>query len=64
MIFNCCSTNGGGGGGRVNTKDNWLEVCPWLETDKNHAFRACLHGGGGPQVGYVTCLGGVTRLSI
>ena len=27
-------------------------------------FRACLHGGGGPQVGEVTCLGGVTRLSI
>jgi len=28
------------------------------------ALRACLHGGGGPQVGEVTCLGGVTRLSI
>ena len=27
-------------------------------------LRACLHGGGGPQVGEVTCLGGVTRLSI
>ena len=26
-------------------------------------FRACLHGGGGPQVGEVTRLGGVTRLS-
>ena len=29
-------------------------------------FRACLHGGGGPQVGQigkVTHLGGVTRLS-
>ena len=25
---------------------------------------ACLHGGGGPQVGEVTLLGGVTRLSI
>ena len=25
---------------------------------------ARLHGGGGPQVGEVTCLGGVTRLSI
>ena len=25
---------------------------------------ACLHGGGGPQVGEVTRLGGVTRLSI
>ena len=26
--------------------------------------RACLHGGGGPQVGEVTRLSGVTRLSI
>ena len=25
-------------------------------------LRACLHGGGGPQVGEVTHLGGVTRL--
>ena len=28
------------------------------------AFRAWLHGGGRPQVGEVTRLGGVTRLSI
>ena len=28
------------------------------------SFRACLHGGGRPQVGEVTRLGGVTRLSI
>ena len=27
-------------------------------------LRACLHGGGGPQVGEVTCLGGLTRLFI
>ena len=27
-------------------------------------IRACLHGGGGPQEGEVTRLGGVTRLSI
>ena len=27
-------------------------------------LRACLHGSGGPQVGEVTCLGGVTCLSI
>ena len=27
-------------------------------------LRACLHGGGGPQVGEVTCLGGVTRHAI
>ena len=29
-----------------------------------YRFRARLHGGGGPQVGEVTCLGGVTHLSI
>ena len=28
------------------------------------SFRACLHGGGGHQVGEVTRLGGVTRLFI
>ena len=27
-------------------------------------LRACFHGGGGPQVGEVTCLGGLTLLSI
>ena len=27
-------------------------------------LRTCLHGGGGPQVGEVTCLGGVTHLSL
>ena len=27
-------------------------------------FRACLHGGGGPQVGKVTCLGGVKKISL
>ena len=31
---------------------------------KDGKIRACLHGGGGPQVGDVTRLGGVTRLSI
>ena len=29
-----------------------------------HFFVPCLRGGGGPQVGEVTRLGGVTRLSI
>ena len=29
-----------------------------------YTVRACLHGGGGPQEGEVTRLGGVTRLSI
>ena len=28
------------------------------------SFRACLHGEGGPQIGEVTRLAGVTRLSI
>ena len=32
--------------------------------NKDKDLRACLHGGGGPQEGEVTCLGGVTRLSI
>ena len=31
---------------------------------KRNWFRACLHGAGGPQIGEVTRLGGVTRLSI
>ena len=31
---------------------------------KDGKIRACLHGGGGPQVGDVTRLGGVTRLCI
>ena len=34
------------------------------ERQKSNRFRACLHGGEGPQVGEVTRLGGVTRLSI
>ena len=28
---------------------------------KTQVLRACLHGGGGPQVGEVTCAGRVTR---
>ena len=35
-----------------------------LNPGTSFLFRACLHGGGGPQVGEVTRLGGVTRLSI
>ena len=30
----------------------------------DYGLRACLHGGGGPQVGEVTRLDRVTRLSI
>ena len=39
----------------INTVMFW-----WLQA----SFRACLHEAGGPQVGEVTRLGGVTRLSI
>ena len=35
-----------------------------LFTTKYGIVRACLHGGGGPQVGEVTRLSGVTSLSI
>ena len=34
------------------------------ERQKSKTLKACLHGGGGPKVGEVTRLGGVTRLSI
>ena len=33
-----------------------IENCEW-------SLRACLHGGGGPQVGEVTGLGGVTKVA-
>ena len=36
----------------------------WKKKNKTYKLRACLHGGGGPQEGEVTRLGGVTRLSI
>ena len=36
---------------------------PKMDT-RGRGLRACLHEGGGPQVGEVTRLGGVTRLSI
>ena len=40
--------------GRTNSKGGLFK----------RSLRACLHGGGGPQIGEVTRLGGVTRLSI
>ena len=40
--------------GRTNFKGGFFK----------RSLRACLHGGGGPQIGEVTRLGGVTRLSI
>ena len=41
-----------------------LEVQHHAELLALWALRACLHGGGGPQVGEVTRLAGVTHLSI
>ena len=35
-----------------------------FQREQDLFIRACLHEGGGPQVGEVTRLGGVTRLSI
>ena len=40
--------------GRTNSKGGFFK----------RSLRACLHGGDGPQIGEVTRLGGVTRLSI
>ena len=45
----------------------WLFSTNWGDTccDKSRrvycSLRACLHGGGGPQVGGVTCLGGLKK---
>jgi len=36
----------------------------YLYVGNDEHFRACVHGDGGPQVGEVTRLGGVTCLSI
>ena len=41
-----------------------LACLPFSLPSPSSLFRACLHGGGGPQVGVVTGLGGVTHLSI
>ena len=40
------------------------EAYKWQFTVIQLRLRACLHGGGGPQVGEVTRSCGVTRLSI
>jgi len=37
---------------------------PRVQNNTRPYLKACLHGGGGPQAGEVTRLGGVTRLSI
>ena len=69
---------GGGVGVGANSMlgaySRWALIRGWVLIRKNtvHRFqlvsfsnlRACLRGGGGPQVGEVTLLGGVTRLSI
>ena len=48
----------------VDLNNNWLFPYEASSTQRHATFRACLHGGGGPQVGEVTRLGGVTCLSI
>ena len=52
------------------SRNNVAALC-WAENRRRLSFkgnqcpfRACLHGGGGPQVGEITRLGGVTRQSI
>ena len=51
---------------RKGTAAGSLVVCRDKQNSErlNGRFKACLHGGGGPQVGEVTSLGGVTRLSM
>ena len=52
------------------TEKTWGQGCVIFgerkikERNGETPLRACLHGGGGPQVGEVTRLTGVTRLSI
>ena len=48
----------------LNKQTNKKQIGIPLNPGTSFLFRACLHGGGGPQVGEVTRLGGVTRLSI
>ena len=44
----------------VDLNNNWLFPYEVSSTQHYATFRACLHGGGGPQVGEVTRFGGVT----
>ena len=44
----------------VDLNNNWLFPYEVSSTQHYATFRACLHGGGGRQVGEVTRLGGVT----
>ena len=46
------------------TGETYPNVDTLVETLGNNSLRACSHGGGGPQVGEVPRLGGVTNLSI
>ena len=48
----------------VDLNNNWLFPYDVSSTQRYATFRACLHEGGGPQVGEVTRLGGATRLPI
>ena len=45
-------------------KNQIVILFQWLQKSNGSSLKDCLHGGGGPQVGEVTRLGGVTRLSI
>ena len=44
-------------------REKLIRFKPKTDT-RGRGRRACLHGGGGPQVGQVTRLGGVTCLSL
>ena len=50
----------------IDMKITWVSNYRYPMTKSSNwtPLRACLHGGGGPQVGEVTRLGGVTLLSI
>ena len=39
-----------------------MVCCGISEVRSRQCLRACLHGGGGPQVGKVTCLGEVKKI--
>ena len=39
--------------------NRWADTIHKTQDGSQHQIRACLHGGGGPQIGEVTRLGGV-----
>ena len=65
MSFFCC-LKGEGAGGTLSNGLSSFELLGSSSNDdgdgnengkKGNRFRACLHGGGGPQIGEVTCDG-------